>query len=82
MGDERESPWLRGLLIFFLAVVTLGGGAAGLCGAAFTLMALPQASNGYNTVIYVISLPSLLIGTALAWFCGRALWRRLRRTAN
>ncbi len=76
--DERDHPLLRGLLIAFLAFVTLGAGAAGLCGAVFTLTTLFQKNDGYNIVIYVIAVPSLLIGGVIAWQCGRALWRRLR----
>lgn len=83
---ENTSPSLgRILVIGVLLAATLGFGLAGLCGAAFTLMALPDVmasrSGSYAGAALVISVPSLLIGGALAWWCGRLLRRAwLRRT--
>ncbi len=83
---ENTSPSLgRILVIGVLLVATLGFGLAGLCGAAFTLMALPDVlssrSGSYAGAALVIAVPSLLIGGALAWWCGRLLRRAwLRRT--
>lgn len=73
----------RALAIGVLAVATLGFGAAGLCGAAFTLMSLPDMfstrHDNYAGAALVIAVPSLLIGGGLAWWCGRALWRLANR---
>lgn len=74
----------RVLAIAALAVATLGFGAAGLCGAAFTAMSMsallvtPRGEN-YMGGVWVIALPSLLIGGGLAWWCGRRLWRMFQR---
>lgn len=69
----------RVLAIGVLALATLGFGAAGLCGAAFTVMSLPDAfsnrAENYAGAALVIAVPSLLIGGGLAWWCGRMLWR-------
>ncbi len=85
MTDNTDSKFWRFLAIALLAAATLGFGLAGLCGAAFTLMALPDVlssrSGSYAGAALVISLPSLLIGGALAWWCARFLRRAwLRRT--
>lgn len=85
MTESTDSKFWRVLAIALLAAATLGFGLAGLCGAAFTLMALPDVvssrSGSYAGAALVISLPSLLIGGALAWWCARLLRRAwLRRT--
>jgi ABC-type thiamin/hydroxymethylpyrimidine transport system permease subunit len=71
------------LILTLLMIGTLGFGAAGLCGAAFTFFALPEVFKGgpenYSAAFLVISVPSLLVGGVLAWVCGRALSRRLGR---
>lgn len=74
----------RFLLIAVLIVATLGFGFAGLCGAAFTLMSLPDLGNpsNYAGAALVISIPSLLIGGWVAWLCGRRLARLLRRDGD
>lgn len=73
----------RALALGALAVATLGFGAAGLCGAAFTAMSLPELTRGgvenYSGAVLVIAVPSLLIGGGVAWWCGRMLWRLARR---
>lgn len=73
----------RALALGVLAVATLGFGAAGLCGAAFTVMSLPDAFSNrhenYAGAALVIAVPSLLIGGGLAWWCGRMLWRLSQR---
>jgi hypothetical protein len=83
MSDTTGSPVARALVIGLLAVATLGFGLAGLCGAAFTAVALPDVftprANNYAGAALVFSVPSLLIGAPLAWVCGRALRKRLRR---
>ncbi|MFG6468223.1 hypothetical protein [Roseateles sp. BYS87W] len=78
----RRQAW-RLLAAVLLAVATLGFGAAGLCGAAFTVMSLPDAFShrpeNYAGAALVIAVPSLLIGGGLAWICGRAFWRSAHR---
>lgn len=73
----------RALITGVLVIATLGFGLAGLCGAAFTVMALPDMFSGraknYAGAFLVISIPSLLIGGGLAWWCVRTLARRLRK---
>lgn len=82
-AESPEHPLLRGLLIALLAAITLGFGAVGLCGAAFTVVSLPQMFSGgvenYSGAALVIAVPSLLIGGTVAWLTGRALWRLTRR---
>ncbi|WP_457319996.1 hypothetical protein [Roseateles sp. P5_E11] len=81
--SEDVNPVGRASLILVLIVATLGFGAAGLCGAAFTLMSLPDMfsnrAENYAGAILVIAVPSLLIGGGLTWWCGRALWRQFKR---
>lgn len=71
----------RALITGALVVAALGFGLAGLCGAAFTVMTLPDmfksGPENYAGAFLVISVPSLLIGGGLAWLCGRTLRRRL-----
>lgn len=73
------SGFWRLLVLAILGVATLGFGAASLCGAAFTLMSLPDAfsnrAENYAGAALGIAVPSLLIGGGLAWWCGRMLWR-------
>lgn len=77
------SSFWRLLVLAILGVATLGFGAASLCGAAFTLMSLPEVlsskSGGYAGAALVIAVPSLLIGGALAWWCGWMLRRLTQR---
>lgn len=77
---------LRPFLVIGLIVATLGFGMASLCGAIFTLSALPYAARMllsdnaavlFNSVFLRISLPSLLIGGVGAWWCARKLWKWL-----
>lgn len=82
MSNEDEG-WLgRALITGVLMVSTLGFGLASLCGAAFTVLALPDIFKGgpenFAGAFLIISIPSLLIGGALAWWCVRMLARRLR----
>ncbi|RZJ13019.1 MAG: hypothetical protein EOP39_02205 [Rubrivivax sp.] len=83
MSDDTGSTAARGIVIGLLAIATLGFGLAGLCGMAFTFMALPDVlgsgQNGYAVAALVISVPSLLIGGGLAWVCARGLRKFLRR---
>ncbi|HEY0953934.1 MAG TPA: hypothetical protein VGE36_04205 [Roseateles sp.] len=81
--NEQASKVWRVIAIALLAVATLGFGMAGLCGAAFTLMSLPDVlsnrSGSYAGAALIISVPSLLIGGGLAWACGRGLYKFLKR---
>lgn len=76
----------RVLLIAVLIVATLGFGFASLCGAAFTVMTLPDMFSSrvenYSAAFLILSVPSLLIGGALAWWCGRKLGRLLSRPVD
>jgi len=81
--SNEDDGWLgRALITGVLLIATLGFGLAGLCGAAFTVMSLPDMFSNrvenYSGAVLVISVPSLLIGGALAWWCIRSLARRLR----
>lgn len=82
MIDDRPSAG-RILLIAVLVVCLLGFGAAGLCGAAFTLMSLPDMFSGraenYAGAALIFSVPSLLIGGVVAWLCVRKLLQLRRR---
>ena len=79
--SQAPNPLGRALITGVLVIATLGFGLAGLCGAAFTVMALPDmfksGPENYASAFLVISMPSLLIGGGLAWLCGRRLRRRL-----
>lgn len=81
--DEQTSKGWRFVAIALLTVGTLGFGLAGLCGAAFTLMSLPDVlsnrSGSYAGAALVFSVPSLLIGGGLAWVCGRGLYKFIKR---
>lgn len=82
MSDDNTGSTLgRLLLLTVLMIATLGFGLAGLCGAAFTVMMLPDLfSSGpgnYGGAFLIISIPSLLIGGALTWWCGRKLSKLL-----
>lgn len=81
--SHDDEGWLgRALITGVLMISTLGFGLASLCGAAFTVMALPDLFKGgpenFAGAFLIISIPSLLIGAALAWWCVRMLARRLR----
>lgn len=82
MSDDTRGSLGRALITGLLVIATLGFGLAGLCGAAFTVMALPDLLSGgaedYGVAYLVIAVPSLLIGGGLAWWCVRVLSRRQR----
>ncbi|MFG6485415.1 hypothetical protein ACG04R_01955 [Roseateles sp. BYS78W] len=79
MSEGAGSVLARFVLLCLLAVATLGFGAAGLCGAVFTFMGTIGLFQGgpenFSAAILVISVPSLLIGGALAWWLGRKFFR-------
>ena len=83
MTGRTPSRLLRFIAAAVLALATLSFGAAGLCGAAFTVMSLPallsSGTGNYVGAVFVIAIPSLLIGGGLAWWCARLLLKRVRR---
>jgi hypothetical protein len=85
MSDDAEAKVGRFIVIGLLIVGTLGFGLAGLCGAAFTVMTLPDMFSSrvenYSGAFLIISVPSLLIGGGLAWWCGYRLAKRWRNDA-
>jgi hypothetical protein len=85
MSTDAPTSFGRVLLIGLLIVATLGFGLASLCGAAFTVMTLPDMFSSrvenYSGAFLIISVPSLLIGGGLAWWCGYRLAKRWRNDA-
>ena len=86
MSRPVVAALVRPFLVLGLIIATLGFGLAGLCGAVFTLSALPHAATTLfsdhaaslvTSSFFRISLPSLLIGGVGAWWCGRKLWKWL-----
>jgi hypothetical protein len=82
MSDESTGSALGRLLILtLLMIATLGFGLAGLCGGVFTIMSLPglfaSGPENFSGAALIIAIPSLLIGGGLAWWCGRAMYRRM-----
>ena len=86
MSGNAEATIARVLLIGVLVVATLGFGLAGLCGGAFTLMMLPDlfstARGNWSGAFLIISVPFLVFGSGLAWWCGSKLIRLLRRPSK
>ena len=83
MSDGDGSKVWRAIVIGLLMMGTLGFGLAGLCGAAFTAIGVAgvtfsEQHDPYAVAIFVISVPSLLIGGGLAWWCVHALSKRFR----
>ena len=86
MSDDTGSKVGRAIVIGLLMAAVLGFGLAGLCGAAFTAIGLAgvtfsEQRDPYTVAIFVISVPSLLIGGGLAWWCVRQLAKRWRDDA-
>lgn len=83
MSDDPGSVIGRAIVVGLLALATLGFGLAGLCGALFTVVGFAGLSDkgpeNFSGAALVIALPSLVIGGALAWWCGRTLLKKLRR---
>lgn len=82
MSEDTGSKIGRVVVLGLLMVATLGFGLAGLCGAVFTAVALPELSSSshenFSGAMLVISVPSLLIGGGLACWCGYKLVKRWR----
>ena len=85
MTQGNDAPIGRIFITVLLMFATLGFGLAGLCGAAFTVMGLSGLSDGgpenFSGAMLVIAVPSLLVGGALAIWCGYRLARRWRDDA-
>jgi len=83
MNAEAPASGLSGFgrfLVVLLLLLAVGGfGCATLCGAIFTFMSI--GDGAYASDVWVIALPSLLIGGWLSWLCVRQLLRILRRKA-
>ncbi len=83
MSERAPHSLGRMLVLGLLALATLGFGLASLCGAAFTVMALPDVlanrAGSYAGAVFIFSIPSLLIGGGMAWWCIRLFARRRRR---
>jgi hypothetical protein len=81
MNEQPDNTVIRALIIGVLMLATLGFGLAGMCGALFTVLGLASLSSSgaenYAAAFLIISVPSLLIGGGLAWWCGRKLSKRL-----
>lgn len=85
MSGDANTPGgraMRVLVVGVLMLATLGFGAAGLCGAVFTVMGLAglgdKGPENYAPAFLVISVPSLLIGAGVAWGCVCLLRRHWR----
>lgn len=85
-GGNTGSKALRALAVGVLMVATLGFGAAGLCGALFTISGLASLNDkgpeNYAGAFLIISVPSLLIGGGVAWWCVHLLRRYLRQDGS
>ena len=85
MSTDAPTSFGRVVLIDLLVIATLGFGLASLCGAAFTVMTLPDMFSSrvenYSGAFLIISVPSLLIGGLLTWLCARKLSRLFKRDA-
>lgn len=85
MSDDTEAKVGRFIVIGLLIVGTLGFGLASLCGAAFTVMTLPDMFSSrvenYSGAFLIMSIPSLVIGGLLTWLCARKLSRMFKRDA-
>ncbi|MFG6414345.1 hypothetical protein ACG02S_10610 [Roseateles sp. DC23W] len=79
-GNTGSKVW-RTVVISLLMMGTLGFGLASLCGTIFTAIGVAgvtsEQRDPYAMAIFVFSVPSLLIGGGLAWWCVSALRKRL-----
>jgi hypothetical protein len=77
MSDDTSSKVGRAIVLGLLMMGTLGFGAAftaiGMAGVTFS-----EHRDPYAIAIFIISVPSLLIGGGLAWRCVHALSKRFR----
>lgn len=75
-SGTAASPFWRFVVVTLLVLGTIGFGLASLCGFAFTLVGF--SDDPYAGAVFVIAVPSLLIGGGLCWLCVRALRKRLK----
>lgn len=71
------SGFARFLILLLLVFAVAGFGLVTLCGGVFTIAGL--GGGEYIGGVWVISVPSLLIGGVLCWLCARQFLRFLRR---
>ena len=76
--DNTPSPLGRAVIMLLLILAVCGFGLVTLCGGVFSVIGL--GGGEYTGGVWVISLPSLLIGGWLSFLCARQL-RRLWRAA-
>jgi hypothetical protein len=75
----------RWIALVLLCALSLGFGAASLCGAFWSFAGLAEGGKGYAGAALVIGLPSLIIGGLLCWLClrgVRSVWRKLQAPAE
>lgn len=76
---SAPSGFGRFLVVTLLLFAVGGFGLATLCGAVFTISGFQGGE--FAAGMWVISVPSMLIGGWLTWLCGRQLARFLKRGA-
>ena len=79
-GDTR---FWRLVAMVLLILAVCGFGAVTLCGGAFTVVGF--GGGDYAEAVFVVSLPSLLIGAWLCYLCAKQLrkvWRQLDAPAE
>jgi hypothetical protein len=75
----------RWIALFLLCLLSLGFGAASLCGAVFSFSGLAEGGRGYAGAALMIGLPSLFVGGLLCWLCLRGVrkvWRKLQAPSD
>lgn len=74
---ESATPKSVGWIIATLALglVTLAFGSVGACSVYFVIIG--AGSGDYQSVIWMASIPLLLVGGVGVWLCASALLRRL-----
>jgi hypothetical protein len=75
-AGREGSPFLRFLVLLLLALAVAGFGLVTLCGGVFTVASL--GGGDYVGGVWIMSVPSLLIGGWLCWLSARKLikvWR-------
>jgi hypothetical protein len=72
----------RTLVAVLLAITGLTGLAMTACGGFFTVALLGSARDPYAGAVFVIAIPSLLVGVALLWFANKRykVWRGVGAT--
>ena len=78
--SASNTRFWRLVTMLLLIVAICGFGAVTLCGGVFSVVAASDGGGGYAGGIWIISLPSLLIGGWLLFVCVRQLrrvWRAM-----